>query len=216
MLGTKPTGIVFGGLLLGAAALAVWLRRTSLRQALGHLILLGLLPLVMVGSWYGQNVWRTGNPLYPLHLEALGRVWLAGWYGSDAMRLSPYLPPHGRLAGAGRHPAGGLRPPPGPRSGPPALAGAWCLGRRRPLLDPYVWAFSALAVANLAAYWILVPYRTQQRFMFQAAGLMVIPLARLFDRGRWLRVLATALLAIHLFTAQSWPFRPVDQDPPGT
>jgi hypothetical protein len=213
VLGTKPTGFVFGGLLLGAAAVAVWLRRSSLRQALGQLVLVGLLPLVMAGSWYGQNIGRTGNPLYPLHLQALGRVWLAGWYGSDAMSLSPYYLPMADW----RALADILLAVFDARLFPiwaAALAGAWCLGHRRPLLDPYVWAFSALAVANLAAYWIVVPYRTQQRFMFQAAGLMVIPLARLFDRRQWLRILATALLAIHLLTAQSWPFRPSDQDPP--
>ncbi len=212
VLGTKPAGFVFGGWLLGAAAVAVWLRGTSLRQKLGHLILLGLLPLVMAGAWYGQNLWLTGNPLYPLHLEALGRVWLGGWYGSDAMRLSPYFIPMGDWRALGDI----LLAVFDPRLLPvwaAALAGAWCLGRSRPLA-PYVWAFSALAAANLAAYWIVVPYRTQQRFMFQAAGLLVVPLARLFDRGRWLRMLATALLAIHLFTSQSWPFRPSNQDPP--
>ncbi len=213
VLGTKPTGIVFGGLLLGAAALAVWLRRSSLRQALGHLVLLGLLPLVMAGFWYGQNVWLTGNPMYPLHLNVLGRVWLAGWYGSDAMRLSPfYIAPDDWRALADI-----LLAVFDPRMVPlwaAALCGAWRLGRRQPLLDPLVWAFSGLAVANLAAYWILVPYRTQQRFMLQAAGLMAIPLAQLFDRARWLRVLATGLLAIHLITAQSWPFAASDHDPP--
>jgi hypothetical protein len=90
VLGAKPTGFVFGGLLLGAAALAVVIRRTSVRQAPGHLALLGLLPLVMSGYWYGRNLLLTGNPLYPLHLSALGRVWLTGWYGSEVMRMSPY------------------------------------------------------------------------------------------------------------------------------
>jgi hypothetical protein len=213
VLGTKPTGIVFGGLLLGAAAIVVLFRGKSIGQAVGHLCVLLFLPLVMVGSWYGQNLWLTGNPLYPLHLQAFGRVWLAGWYGSDMMRMSPFYIPMSdwralgdillavfdtRLIGFWAA----------------ALAGAWSWGRRGPYVAAGVWAFSALALANLAAYWILVPYRTQQRFMFQAIGLLVVPLACFFSRSRWLRMLATALLAIHLFTSQSWPLRPDNQDPP--
>jgi hypothetical protein len=213
VLGTKPTGIVFGGLLLVAAAVGVWVRRSSLRQAAGHLALLGLLPLVMAGAWYGQNAWLTGNPLYPLHLKLLGRVWLAGWYGTEAMRLSPYYIPMSDW----RALVDILLSVFDPRLAPlwaAALAGAWALGRRSSALDWLVWAFTALAVANLAAYWILVPYRTQQRFMFQAAGLLVVPLARLLERGRWLRVLAVGLVAVHLATPQSWPFGGSQMEPP--
>ncbi len=48
------------------------------------------LPLVTAGFWYGRNLILTGNPLYPLQVTAFGRVWLPGWYGRDAMSLSPY------------------------------------------------------------------------------------------------------------------------------
>ena len=52
---------------------------------------------------------------------------------------------------------------------------------------------------NLAAYWLVIPYRTQQRFSFPAAALGVVPLAMLFDpsrrgSGRW----GSGLLAVHL------------------
>jgi hypothetical protein len=59
---------------------------------------------------------------------------------------------------------------------------------------------------NVVLYWVFIPYRSQQRFMLQALGLAVVPLALLFDRGRWLRVLATILLGMHLLTPESWPF----------
>jgi hypothetical protein len=219
VLGTKPTGIVFGGLLLGTAAAAVILKRESFRQAIGHLIVLGLAPLVMVGYWYGHSTWLTGNPLYPLHLKLFGHVWLAGWYGSDVMRLSPYYLPMHDWRALGDI----LLAVFDPRLAPvwlAALAGAWAWAwtwpPRRPssALALGVWAFSGLAVANLAAYWLLVPYRTQQRFMFQAAGLLAVPLARLFDRSRWLRIAGAMFLVLHLATAQGWPFCPWDQEPP--
>src|SRR3954447_26037924 len=100
------------------------------------------------------------------------------------------------------------------------LVGAWCWPWPRsdaPRSLPIslgVWAFSLLGLANLMMYWLLVPYRTQQRFMFQAIGLLAIPLARLLDRGSWLRMLATALLAVHLVTGEGWPFATSQQEPP--
>jgi hypothetical protein len=69
-------------------------------------------------------------------------------------------------------------------------------------------------VLNVALYWLLVPYRTQQRFMLQALGVGVVPLARLFDRGRAWRGAAALLLAAHLLTHQGWPFTGPGQDPP--
>ena len=97
-----------------------------------------------------------------------------------------------------------------------ALSGAWIWGIRPAGVtsDRWIWAITWLALFNIAAYWLLIPYRTQQRFMLQAIGLLTVPLARLFDRGRWLRLLATALLLVHVFTAQSWPAGPADRDPP--
>ena len=72
--------------------------------------------------------------------------------------------------------------------------------------DSGVWVCAALAVLNVALYWLLIPYRTQQRFMLQAVGLAVVPLARLLDRGRWLRVAGLGLLVMHLLMSQDWPF----------
>jgi hypothetical protein len=87
-----------------------------------------------------------------------------------------------------------------------SLAGAWAIGRRgKTGHEGWVWAMAVLAVLNVASYWIFIPYRTQQRFMLQGLGLAVVPLARLFDRARPLRVLAALVLAAHAFTPQAWP-----------
>jgi hypothetical protein len=217
VLGTKPTGIVFGSFLFGAAGLAIVARRLSLPRRVFHPLLLGTLPLVMAGAWYGNNLRLTGNPLYPLHLEAFGHVWLSGWYGPGVMRLSQYYIPLGNWRALIDQVLAVFDPRLVPLWGA-ALIGAWQWSwsrRSRPrAVGILVWCYSALAALNLAAFWLLVPYRTQQRFMFQAAGLLVVPLACLFDRGRWLRVLGTALLSIHMFTSQGWLFCAPDEEPP--
>jgi hypothetical protein len=63
-----------------------------------------------------------------------------------------------------------------------------------------------MAVLNVALYWVLIPYRTQQRFMLQALGLAVVPLGAMLDRGPGIRRAAAVLLGLHLLTPQSWPF----------
>ena len=127
----------------------------------------------------------TGNPLYPLHVELFGQdalAWLVRSRGDDAQ---PVLPADRRLAGPGRHPAGRDRPADGSRSGWPRWPGPGPSARERMAeTGRWVWALSLLAVLNIAFYWIFIPYRTQQRFMLQALGLAVVPLARLLDRGR--------------------------------
>jgi hypothetical protein len=72
--------------------------------------------------------------------------------------------------------------------------------------------FVLMAVMNVVLYWVFIPYRTQQRFMLQALGLAVVPLAVTLDQAQWLRRLAAFLLIIHLLTPQNWPF-PANQIP---
>src|SRR5262249_43416942 len=66
--------------------------------------------------------------------------------------------------------------------------------------------FSLMAILNVVLYWTFIPYRSQQRFMLQALGLGVLPLALLLDRRRWIGILAALLLGLHLLTPQFWPF----------
>ncbi|HEX8201096.1 MAG TPA: glycosyltransferase family 39 protein, partial [Isosphaeraceae bacterium] len=200
--GTKPTGVVFVPPLLALAALAVVLRPAPGRDRLRHGALLVALPLVMAGFWPARNAWLTGNPLYPLDVPALG---LTGWHGPEAMRRSPYF----IARGDGRALIDILLAVLDPRQAPlwlAALAGAWVRRGEDRALRRWVWGCSALAVADVALYWLLIPYRTQQRFMLQALGLAAVPLGRLLDRGPALRGLGVVLLAVHLLTGQAWPW----------
>lgn len=204
-LGSKTIGVVFVPVLLGLAGLAVWRRRGTLRERASQLVMVFALPLVMAGYWYGRNAWLTGNPLYPLHLAVGGKVWLSGWYDRVAMRSSPYYLPVEDWRSLWDVVMGVFDPHLVPFWFA-AILGLWSLRARRSERDVGVWVCSLLAILNVALYWLLIPYRTQQRFMLHAVGLAVVPLARLLDRSRWLRVAALALLAMHLMMSQNWPF----------
>ncbi len=91
----------------------------------------------------------------------------------------------------------------------PAVKGMKTDGARR-----LIAIFSAMAVLNVVLYWMFIPYRTQQRFMLQALGLAVVPLAATLDCSRWLRHGAAVLLAVHLLTPQAWPFAAPNGSPP--
>jgi hypothetical protein len=181
-------------------------------------LLVALLPLATAGFGYARNAAWTGNPLYPLHVAAFGRVWLRGWYGPNVMRYSQYYLP----VTDWRSLADTLLAVLDPRLAPvwlASVAGAWALGRRPEpgegrRRDRFVWLASALAVANVALFWLFVPYRSQQRFMIQALGLAAVPLARTFDRGRALRALGVVLLALHFLTPQGWPIVREGRPPP--
>ncbi len=213
-MGTKPTGLVFFPPLIALMAAFVGFRggMTPRRRA-GHLALLVALPAVTAGYWPIRNALLTGNPLYPLRVEAFGRTWLAGWFGPEAMTRSPYYLAVGRWGSL----ADILLAVLDPRMVPlwlAALAGAWAIGRRDREGSGRVWVLSALAVANLALYWLVIPYRTQQRFMLQAMGLASVPLALTIDRSRWLRAAATGLLALHMLTPQVWPIAATEAEVP--
>lgn len=206
-MATKPTGIVFVPPLLALALGLVVRQGGSVREKLGHAAILAGCPLVQAGFWYGRNALLTGNPLYPLHLALGGHLLLAGWYGREVMVFSPYYLPLGDW----RSLLDILLAVLDPRLAPfwvAALIGAWSWRAPRSGRDAWVWGFAALAAANFALYWLAIPYRTQQRFMLHALGLAVVPLARLFDRARGIRIAALALLALHLATAENWPFDP--------
>jgi hypothetical protein len=204
--GTKPTSTVFVVPLL---ALGVWLIITRPGRPLHRLLQLAILlvvPLLVSGYWFGRNAWLTGNPLYPLQVESLGRVWLPGCYDAQAMRQSPFYVPADYWPGLVQILSLILDP----RLALlwlGAIAGVWAIGRggRRPPFDRWVWACSALAVLNVTLFWVFIPYRSQQRFVIHALGLAAVPLGRLLDRRGWVQLLAVALLTVHLITPQTWP-----------
>ena len=181
-LGTKPVGVVFVPPLLALVLGAKATRSRSTRKTLAAFFLILFCLLLTAGFWFGGNFLLTGNPLYPLHLELCGTSILSGWYGRDAMRFSVYYLPITEW----RALIDILLALADPRLAPfwiAALAGAWAIGgRSSPEQDRLTWALAALAVLNVALFWICIPYRTQQRFMLQALGLAAVPLARLLDR----------------------------------
>lgn len=211
--GTKAPGVVFVPPLIGLVVVLILARGGPIRSRLRDAALLVASSFVLEGYWLARNAWLTGNPLYPLHLTALGRTILAGWYGPGAMRYSRYYArptSWGILVDIvcsvfdGRLMLVWLA----------ALAGAWRIGRPAGRGDRLVWACAGLAALNIALYWIVIPYRTQQRFFFHATALASVPLARLFDRGRWARILGAGLLALHVLTSQGWPITLVGLRPP--
>ncbi|RUL85842.1 glycosyltransferase family 39 protein [Tautonia sociabilis] len=204
--GCKPTGLVLVPPILAAVGLAVLLRPIGPRAKLGHLAMLAALPMLTAGFWYVRNLWLSGNPLYPVQVELFGRTVLTGWYAPEVMKGSRYyIDPANWRAGVDI-----LLQVLDPRMTPlwfGALAGLWALGRGRDGgRGRWAWAAAALAVLDAAIYWGVIPYRTQQRFLFPAVGLMAVPLALLLDRARGLRILGVALLAVHLLTPQAWPW----------
>ena len=225
-LGTKATGVVFVPPLLLLGMLSALVRGSGMRAKAAGAATIAFMPLSVAGFWYARNAILTGNPLYPLHLTIFGRVVLAGWYGPDVMRRSPYYLPVSDLSALGDILLSVLDP----RLAPlwlAALFGAWALPRfasaapdgqapARParMLDVWVWSFAALSVLNVTIYWLAIPYRTQQRFMLHALGLAAVPLARSFERFRWLRAVGALLLILHILTPQTWPFSAVGKEPP--
>jgi hypothetical protein len=206
-LGTKPVGVVFLPALFLFAVGAIWTCRRSAKETVAAAALMLLCSLVTSGFWFGRNVLLTGNPFYPLQVEMLDKTIVRGWYDSQAMRFSPYYLPLSDWRALGDT----LLAVVDPRLAPlwiAALAGGWSLGGRGRLPrghDRLTWALALLAILNIALFWICIPYRTQQRFMLQALGLGVTPLARLLDRARIVSLLAGLLLALHMMTPQAWP-----------
>jgi hypothetical protein len=203
--GCKPTGLVLVPPLLAAVGLAVLFKPIPSRTKLAHLAMLAALPMATAGFWYARNAWMTGNPLYPVQVEVLGRTILTGWYAPEVMQGSRYyIDPSNWRAGLDI-----LLQVLDPRLAPfwlSALSGMWMIRVSDRSRARWVWALSALAVLNAAIYWGIIPYRTQQRFLFPAVGLAAVPLALLLDRARALRIVGVALLALHLLTPQTWPW----------
>jgi hypothetical protein len=207
-LGVKPVGLVFVPPLVAFALLQALRSTSPTRVKIARTIAIGALPLVTAGYWFARNLLVTGNPVYPLEVKLFSHTIWPGWYGPAAMRRSVYYIPITDWRALGDTLLAVLDP----RLAPIWLA-ALCLGLtwpprrvRNKEQDRAIALLSALAVLNILLYWLCIPYRTQQRFMLQALGVAVAPLAKLLDRSVWLRLLATALLALHLLTPQIWPF----------
>jgi hypothetical protein len=105
-----------------------------------------------------------------------------------------------------RHPGGRPRP----RLIPlwiASLIGAWAATNPRTrVARRWIAMFAAMAVLNVAIYWVFIPYRTQQRFMLQALGGRRP--TRRDPRSQPMAPLCGGfLLSLHVLTPQSWPSR---------
>lgn len=204
-LGTKSVAIVFVPPILVLALIAALVRPDSRGTKINRALILILSPLVLSGFWYFQSVVLTGNPLYPLRVEAFGHTLLTGWYGPEAMKQSSFYIPVTNWRALGDILLSVLDP----RLAPLwllSVLGIWAIpGSRRPTETRWIWLAAMTAVANILLYWLLIPYRTQQRFMLHALGLAVTPLAQTLDRAKRLRAIATGLVILHVVTPQTWP-----------
>jgi Dolichyl-phosphate-mannose-protein mannosyltransferase len=204
-LGTKPVGVVFIPPLLLLAVAAVLMQPIPARKKALQAVLAVGLPLVTGGYWFLRNALLAGNPVYPLEVRFFGRTLLEGCYGPEAMRFSQYYVPFREW----RALCDTLLAVLDPRMAPlwiVALSAGWALARREdPGARRWIAVFSLMAILNVALYWVCIPYRSQQRFMLQALGVGVVPLAITLERWRWLRLLAVILLGLHLLTPQTWP-----------
>jgi hypothetical protein len=213
-LGTKAVGIVFVPPLLALALVTIVVQPVAAPTKFARALALVAGPVVSGGFWFIRNALLTGNPFYPLQVQVLGRIVWAGWYLPEAMKTSPYYLPFTDWRALGDIMFAVLDP----RLTPVwigSLFAGWMIRNPKPDGSRRATAiFALMAALNVILYWICIPYRTQQRFMLQALGLAVVPLAMTFDRARWLRRTAVLLLAIHLFTPQGWPFARTDSEIP--
>jgi Dolichyl-phosphate-mannose-protein mannosyltransferase len=205
-LGTKAVGVVFIPPLLALATVLILFRRRALRTTAVQCLVVLLVPLVTGGYWYFCNALLTGNPLYPLEVRVLGRTLLPGWYGPDAMHMSQYYIPLADWRALADILLAVLDPRLVPLWAVAVVAGWANQNSKAAGTRGWAAAFGLLAILNVVLYWMFIPYRSQQRFMLQALGLAVVPLALLLDRWRALRLLAAILLGMHLLTPECWPF----------
>jgi hypothetical protein len=205
-LGTKSVGVVFVPPLLGLAIAAVFTQSVATNTKVARTLLVVMAVFLAGGFWFVRNAILTGNPLYPLEVRLMDRTVLSGWYGPEAMHTSPYYLPFDNWRALGDILLAVLDPRLAPLWVASPVAAYILSGPKRDGVRRAVAIFSIMAVVNVALYWVCIPYRTQQRFMLQALGLAVVPLAVNLDKLRWLRPAASVLLWAHLLTPQHWPF----------
>jgi hypothetical protein len=204
-LGTKPVGVAFLPPLLALVIAGILLQAAPVRTKASAMGIALLVPLLSGGFWFLRNAGITGNPLYPLAVEWRGQTLLPGWYGPDVMRTSQYYLPFRDWRAFGDILLAVLDPRLAPLW---AIALVWSLVPASPNANAAArWSrvFGMMAVVNVAIYWVVIPYRTQQRFMLHAVGLAAVSLAAFLERRPWLRWLCAGLLALHVLTPQSWP-----------
>jgi Dolichyl-phosphate-mannose-protein mannosyltransferase len=160
--GSKVVGAVLA-LPLVIAGAVVCARSARRAQVLG---VATLAAAATGGFWYARNVVVACNPLYPLAVKLGAMTVWPGVYDAAVLRASDYHVATDALAALGQ-----LLLEPGFSF---ALGGAVALvagARRRP-------AWTALAVAFVALFWLALPYQ-ESRFLFVAWGAVAVALGTL-------------------------------------
>lgn len=172
--------------------------------------LIAILPVV---SWWIRNAIATGNPLYPLPVSLFGITVFDGWYGPEVMKLSPYYIPVQEWRAFVDQLA--------------AVADARLLPvyfiatvfaivryfRNGTGENRWIISLAGLGIMTIAIYWLVVPYRTQQRFFLHGMA-MFAPAIALFARSSKMMTCAvTALVLVHVISPQGWPISGPGREP---
>lgn len=62
-----------------------------------------------------------------------------------------------------------------------------------------VWLMVWMSTGLIVVYWFVLPYQSQQRFLFPAVGLSVVPLSLMLERVRYAKSIVILVIAGHVF-----------------
>lgn len=213
--GTKAPGIVF---------IPPWILWISLKEScckspselklrLAEFIRIWLITCVPVAYWWVRNTLATGNPIYPLPVTIFGLTLLDGWYGPDVMKLSPYYIPVENWGAFIDQFAAVADIRLVPVYLVATLYTSYCYRKNKVIELRWVSQLAAFGCLSVTIYWLLVPYRTQQRFFLHAMAMFAPAIALLANRTKILLYSINALLFLHLTTTQGWPLVSSGKEP---
>lgn len=186
-LGTKSLGLVYIPLLVPAIV------RQAFRMKRPIVWLLAIPALITLtgGWWYARNWIVTGNPLFPLQVEFGGVLVFPGAFSSSAMLKTSY---HWQVEVWGVLVDRLTSLLDGRLLTLVAVGSAWSIARGlwKRLSGP-LW-LAALGVAQLALFWLVVPYNSQERFWLTGYALILASAAPAWNGSACIRYLLAGAL----------------------